>query len=213
VPLARPDRRAEHRSVKSTPQAGNSRPVVCAAQKQTCTTTSTEREAAQARRRLKHRETQRRYEKTPKGRETRYRYQQSPKGRETQFRYSQSPKGADTRWRYARAPARLDYKREWARQYRKTALYKELQLNHCYARADAMSRELSGPGAKSRVLLVQFHRLSDFLTRREAQIRGTWEPAASTIRPRARRQLSTTVEMLTDIANFLFSRIWNVDCS
>jgi hypothetical protein len=147
-----------------------------------------ERQAAQTRRRLKHREAQRRYEQSPKGRETRYRYQQSAKGRETQFRYSQSPKGADTRWRYEQTPARADYKREWERQYRKTERYKERRLDHHYARADAMYRELSGPGPKSRVLLARYHRLLDFLTRREAQLRGTWEPAASTIRSRAWRQ-------------------------
>jgi len=115
----------------------------------------------------------------------RYRYQQSPKGCETQFRYRRSAKGADTRWRYEQTPARADYKLEWERQYRKTERYKERRLDHHYARADAMFRELSGPGAKSRVLLAQLHRLLDFLTRRQAQINGTWEPAASTHRSRA----------------------------
>ncbi len=42
--------------------------------------------------------------------------------------------------------ARLDFKRAWVRQYQKTEFYKERRLNHHYARADAMFRELRQEG-------------------------------------------------------------------
>lgn len=138
---------------------------------------------------LRKREAQRRYERSAKGRATKRRYAQSPKGRdgkwrydgsllgrERRYRYSDSPKGRDTRWRYEQTPARQAYRREWARRYRKTALYKERQLANLEARAEAMYRELCLPGAKSRLLREEYQRLSDYLIKRRAQIDGTWQP-------------------------------------
>jgi hypothetical protein len=167
------------------------------------------RERLQIARRLyrqspKGREAQRRYRQSLKGRECQRRYSQSPKGRECQRRYRRSPKGMDNRWQYRRspkgiesqwqyegrrnqAPARHQYKREWALRYRQTDLYKERQLERHYERADALSRELRSPGVDP-ALVEQFHRLREFLARREAQIRGDWQPAPSTIRARAARE-------------------------
>jgi hypothetical protein len=122
------------------------------------------------------------------GRECQRRYRQSPKGIECQRRYRQSPKGLEYQRQRDRTPARRQYKREWARQYRQSAIYKERQLEGHYKRADALYRELISAGPNDPRRVEQFHRLQDFLARREAQIRGDWEPAPSTIRARAARE-------------------------
>jgi hypothetical protein len=77
-----------------------------------------------------------------------------------------------SRWRYEETTARRQYKREWARRYRKTEVYKERQLDSHYRRADALWRELISPGNNDRYRVAQYHRLQDFLIRREAQLRG-----------------------------------------
>jgi hypothetical protein len=135
--------------------------------------------------RLKHREAQRRYQQSPKGRDTQrryrlspfgveaqHRYRISPKGREAQWRYRRSFKGWHTRYQYDRTPARVAYKREWAQRYRKTALYKERQLDRHYRRADALFRDLSSPRSYYPAYaedLARYHRLLDFLTKREQE--------------------------------------------
>jgi hypothetical protein len=138
------------------------------------------------------REAQRRYRQSPLGLECQRRYRQSPKGLERQLRYRRSPKGVESQWQYEgrrnQAPARQQYKRERARQYRQTAIYKERQLDRHFRRADALYRELVSPGLNDPRRVEQFHRLQDFLVRREAQIRGDWQPAPSTIRARAARE-------------------------
>lgn len=119
----------------------------------------------------KGRATQRRYQQSSLGRETQRRYRQSSKGREAQYRYNRSAKGIDRQYRDNQNPARQQYKREWARRYRKTALYKEQQLERDHRRYEAMDRELSSPGGYNWLLDERLRRLHKFLWKREVQRR------------------------------------------